>query len=206
MTSEWAGNVPIEPIQDRAQKKRNELLDAGKQLFTQNGYHNVTSKQIAALAGVSIGTFYRYFSDKRQLLIVLLEDHLRHLMPKNPSWLQQDTEQGITNVIYEFHSILQSLPFWNAIKQLSVNDAELKEVVQQVHAILHSKIIENLQEARQLGFVWNDIDLTTAAWTVLAIVEQAEEYPALSQLEEGRQQLAKLIIRMIGPLGTENLL
>jgi AcrR family transcriptional regulator len=62
-----------EPRQRRSQETREKLLRAAEQLFEKRGYEEVTSHDIAAAAGVAIGSFYAYFADKEQLLFVLLE-------------------------------------------------------------------------------------------------------------------------------------
>ncbi|MDV2687606.1 helix-turn-helix domain-containing protein, partial [Alkalihalophilus lindianensis] len=57
-----AGEFPFIPRQERAQQKRNALLESGRILFVSKGYEHTTAKEIAAHAGVATGTFYRYFS------------------------------------------------------------------------------------------------------------------------------------------------
>src|SRR3954453_1910288 len=84
------GEFPFVPKQERAQQKRNALIQSGQALFHAKGYEHTTAKEIAAHAGVATGTFYRYFSDKRQLLMSLLEDKLDKLLPPEPSWISSD--------------------------------------------------------------------------------------------------------------------
>jgi len=51
-------------------------MDAAVALFSEKGIHKTTSKDIASRAGVSIGSFYAYFTDKRALLLEALEGYL----------------------------------------------------------------------------------------------------------------------------------
>lgn len=44
-----------------------EILDAALELFTANGFHNVTMNQIAEKAEFSIGTLYNFFKNKEDL-------------------------------------------------------------------------------------------------------------------------------------------
>jgi AcrR family transcriptional regulator len=48
----------------------------GKDLFSTRGYHNVTADEIARGAGVSVGSFYAYFADKRELFLAIVDDYL----------------------------------------------------------------------------------------------------------------------------------
>jgi AcrR family transcriptional regulator len=55
------------------------LTQAAFDLFAENGYESTTVAQIAARAGVTERTFFRYFADKREVLFAggrMLEDSL----------------------------------------------------------------------------------------------------------------------------------
>ena len=53
------------PKQKRADEKKTRILEAALHLFATRGYHATNAKSIAARAGVAIGSFYRYFRDKK---------------------------------------------------------------------------------------------------------------------------------------------
>ena len=52
---------------ERGETTRQQLLDAATAVFSELGYAGATTKQIARAAGVSEGTIYRHFTDKREL-------------------------------------------------------------------------------------------------------------------------------------------
>lgn len=64
------------PRQQRSIQTRKRIARAAFSLFAQKGIHGTNSKEIAAKAGVSIGSFYAYFKDKKQLLLEILDDTL----------------------------------------------------------------------------------------------------------------------------------
>jgi len=51
----------------KSQEKRERILQAAIQSFSENGYSNATIKQIAKDAGVSFGTVFTYFENKGDL-------------------------------------------------------------------------------------------------------------------------------------------
>ncbi|KUY96118.1 MULTISPECIES: TetR/AcrR family transcriptional regulator [unclassified Burkholderia] len=55
------------PRQSRAQATSDALQQAFVQLLLERGYAKATIREIAAVAGVSVGTFYEYFGDKQSL-------------------------------------------------------------------------------------------------------------------------------------------
>lgn len=65
------------PKQKRSIDKKSKVMSAAMTLVSQKGIHNTNSKEIAAKAGVAIGTFYSYFPNKKQLLIELLDVYLK---------------------------------------------------------------------------------------------------------------------------------
>ncbi|MFA6811349.1 MAG: TetR/AcrR family transcriptional regulator [Desulfoplanes sp.] len=52
---------------------RTAILDAALDLFSEHGFHSSPISQIATLAGVGVGSIYRYFSDKDALIHALYE-------------------------------------------------------------------------------------------------------------------------------------
>jgi AcrR family transcriptional regulator len=55
--------------QKRSHATYDALLDASASVFADKGFDATQTPDIARRAGVSVGTFYRYFADKRQAFI-----------------------------------------------------------------------------------------------------------------------------------------
>ncbi|MBC2714060.1 MAG: TetR/AcrR family transcriptional regulator [Desulfobacteraceae bacterium] len=64
------------PKQQRSIQTKKRIVNAGFHLYAQKGIHGTNSKEIAEKAGVSIGSFYSYFKNKKTLLLEILEDFL----------------------------------------------------------------------------------------------------------------------------------
>ena len=60
------------PIQARSQKTRENLLKAALVMYERKGYHKTTVDDIAAEAGVSTGIAYRYFRNKKDMLLSVI--------------------------------------------------------------------------------------------------------------------------------------
>lgn len=58
--------------QERSRRSYQALLDAAAELFAQHGYDAVGTPEIAQKAGVSVGTFYRYFDDKHEVYLEIM--------------------------------------------------------------------------------------------------------------------------------------
>jgi AcrR family transcriptional regulator len=79
------------PVGRREQHKiatRRAIEDAARRLFDAHGYQNVTVREIAAAAGVTERTFFRYFGDKAELIVddvLAWLPALRHLVRSQPA-------------------------------------------------------------------------------------------------------------------------
>ena len=60
------------PQRDKAVRTRQRLLEATLAQTAACGYHNITVDKIAAAAGVSTGSAYRYFRNKKEMLLAAL--------------------------------------------------------------------------------------------------------------------------------------
>lgn len=69
-----------QPQQERSIEKKNKIINAGYQLFSEVGYYGTNTAEIAKRAGVSTGIVYGYFSDKRDILICVLEIYLDNVI------------------------------------------------------------------------------------------------------------------------------
>jgi AcrR family transcriptional regulator len=67
-----------QPKRKDAARNRQRILDAAKELFAERGL-SVTLHDIAARAGVGVGTIYRHFPEKKPLIDAVFEEHLAEL-------------------------------------------------------------------------------------------------------------------------------
>lgn len=193
------GSFPFVPKQERAQQKRDALLDSGYTLFISRGYEQTTAKEIASHAEVATGTFYRYFSDKRQLLMSLLEDKIDRLMPPEPTWLSGDPESLLASNLEAYDKRLKDLGLQRVLNELLLKDLELTEVLAAARKKIYSRILTGLTQAEEKGLTWKDLDLDTITWSIMVLVENAPEKAVQSGKQLDYRELSKIICRMVFP-------
>jgi AcrR family transcriptional regulator len=62
--------------QERARKTFEALIEAASRLFGERGFDATQTPDIAAAAGVSVGSFYRYFNDKKEIYLEITRREL----------------------------------------------------------------------------------------------------------------------------------
>lgn len=193
------GEFPFVPKQERAQQKRNSLLESGHALFISKGYEQTTAKEIAAHAGVATGTFYRYFSDKRQLLMSLLEDQIEKLIMPEPQWKTSDPVSLIASLL-EAHEIrLNELGLHRVLPELLPKDSELAEVLMTARRKIHTKILSGLKKACDQGLTWTDLDMDTVTWSIMVLAENVLEKKDRWGVQADYREVAKVICRIVFP-------
>jgi AcrR family transcriptional regulator len=60
--------------------RREEILQAAKELFLEEGYDHTTIRRIADRVGISAPALYLYFEDKEALMLALCDQTFGHLM------------------------------------------------------------------------------------------------------------------------------
>jgi AcrR family transcriptional regulator len=64
------------PVQARSQTTVQAIFDAAIQVLLSDGISALTTTRVAERAGVSVGTLYQYFPNRRALLAAVFEQHL----------------------------------------------------------------------------------------------------------------------------------
>ncbi|AXE25758.1 TetR/AcrR family transcriptional regulator [Streptomyces globosus] len=64
------------PVQQRSADRLARILEACAELLGESGYENLSTRAVAARAGVPIGSVYRFFGNKRAMAIALAHRNL----------------------------------------------------------------------------------------------------------------------------------
>lgn len=95
------------PVQARSAKRRAEILDAAREVIAEKGHERFTTSDITERAGCSIGTFYRYFEDRVDVLDAIYPNRQTTLEPSGATAadLQEAAERA--------HSVLIDVSLQN---------------------------------------------------------------------------------------------
>ncbi|MFE9423769.1 TetR family transcriptional regulator [Kitasatospora sp. NPDC006697] len=107
------------PVQQRSQLRLERLLDACAELLDQGGAAGLTTKEVAARAGVPIGTLYQFFTGKQSLLAALARRNLGSYLARLTRRLDAESPRDIGGfvdlAVEEFVAMKRAVPGFAAL-------------------------------------------------------------------------------------------
>jgi AcrR family transcriptional regulator len=108
------------PIQRRSTQRVDRMLDVCARLLDEVGYEALTTKAIAEQAGISIGSVYQYFPDKRSMVRSLavryLDEFLQRLGERLADPPLHTWRQLVEGMLAVYAEMLDGTPGFRAIR------------------------------------------------------------------------------------------
>lgn len=167
--------LPRTPQQARSREKRAELLKSAERLFVERGYAATTADDIARAARVSVGTFYNYFRNKRQILLALalrrLSDIFTHLRLAHMDLAHGDHHAAIRAAVASVVASEPSQGLRVVWQQLMSLEPELAPYQATVRRYALNLIEERLRSACESGDAWPDLDIEGTALAIFSLLD-----------------------------------
>jgi AcrR family transcriptional regulator len=159
------------PLRRDAERNRQRILGAARKLFAERGL-GVSLDEIARHAGVGVGTVYRRFPDKEQLIDALFEDRLGEILEAaNDSLEMTDAWEGLA------HFLQRSMELQvedRALKELLLSTSTAHARIEQGRQHIQPIVEAVLSRAQQAGAVRDDIGVSDLLLLQHAVGEAAE--------------------------------
>jgi AcrR family transcriptional regulator len=121
--------------QERSRRSYQALLEAAAELFAQHGYDSVGTPEIAQKAGVSVGTFYRYFDDKHEVYLEIMRRSMKSAYSNTIESLTPERFVGLARreTIYQgvgvlLDHVLSHPQLTRSFMEMSLRDAQVAEL------------------------------------------------------------------------------
>jgi AcrR family transcriptional regulator len=140
---------PIDFKEQMTEVRRNQILGGAAEVFSEKGYHQATTKEIAKAAGVSEGTIYNYFKNKRDLLVAMVNvigmQSVRNIFIEHAT---DDPHQYLSKILKDRYVLAQHSGNRMApIIAEMLTDQEVRETVYKRIVIPISKFLEDFIQA-----------------------------------------------------------
>jgi AcrR family transcriptional regulator len=188
-------------LSNRGAATRARLLEAAERCFAELGYHDASVVKITEAAGVAQGTFYLYFSSKKDVFDELVRDlnrRVRHAMKEASARGKTRLESELLGFAAYFRFTSEHNALYRIIRQAEFVSPEMLRFH---YERLSEGYVEALREARDGGEV-GEIDPDVTAWALMGMGEllgmrwvlwggRRELPPAVSR------ELARIIARVL---------
>jgi AcrR family transcriptional regulator len=187
------------PIQRRARQTVEAILDAVIRILKREGFDAVTTNRIAEVAGVSIGSLYQYFPDKRSIFAALHRRHVEEIDRRIQTTL-------IENAAASLDALIRALV--DAMIDAHASDPELHDLLmtevphradgtEDFAVRLHGAF--RLAIASRTHEVARDRDLDTAAFVVSHMVDglchgAAIKRPSSLSLADAKEEISGAVL------------
>lgn len=148
---------PSRPLRRDAEENRRRLLEAAREVFAEAGFE-ATMDQIAARAGVGVGTAYRRFANKEELIGALFSDRIAELEGViDRALAEPDAWRGIVAYV-EGSVALQACD--RGLKELVFSSQRHREFVEEARGRLKPRVDELVERAHAAGALRPGIEAT----------------------------------------------
>jgi AcrR family transcriptional regulator len=196
-----------EPQQRRSRATRAKLLQAAEALFARAGFEPTTSTAIAARAGVSIGTFYLHFPDKRAAFLAVFErlrqQGLHELgvalapLPATPDEFRTRLREIVDGV---FTRQGRHAGFRRTLLDRLSKDPQVAARHREAHAALRDLLVRTIRAGQRRGVI-RPLDAEAVAVVVQIVVEHlASQAIAYKSLPLPAERVRPIIIDMLSRL------
>jgi AcrR family transcriptional regulator len=145
--------TPDRPLRKDAERNRQRIIDAARELFAEQGL-GVTLNDVAHHAGVGVGTVYRRFPEKSQLVEELFEQQTAQLIALAEEALADpDAWRGLTGFL---RRNLEMQACDRAFRQIVLDTPEGAERVGRVRDRMFPLAAKLVQRAKDAGALRED--------------------------------------------------
>jgi AcrR family transcriptional regulator len=141
----------------RPAQRPAEILDAAAQVFARRGYDRATTKEIAAAAGVSEGTLYRYFENKKGILLALFKDFIDKALADVAHLPAGSFEEWVAHTVASQIRMAHERPFTIMILQQAITDPDVGRAFVEMNTRLRQEVTRQMAKLEATGAL-RDID------------------------------------------------
>ena len=176
--------------------KKEQIIEAARNLFHQFGFQKVSMDEIAKEAGVTKKTIYMYFSSKEELLKYFIQEEITNMeeIVEEVEANNTDPFEAVNQAIYKILQYRKHQDFLNIIAKEAewLRNPVIIESLNLIDNKIQNYIRTKLQSAKEKGFIeYKDLDVTTFLIYKMYIALIIEWNPKDKELNE--QMIAETI-------------
>lgn len=197
---------------NQSNDKKNNIINAAIEIFSQKGYEKGTVAEIAAKADIAKGSFYHYYNSKEEIIYDLFAMYLENYISNWKNIIAQDyapdkkvkllieqtfedlmnmeNEDNLTNMVLIFE--IMFMLFRKSLK--NSNNNEIDKIFEKYYDIL----LPVYHEGQQQGLFRKNIEPKYAAYLIFGMIDGFSLHFIIQKnkydLEKSKKYLTDLIL------------
>jgi AcrR family transcriptional regulator len=185
--------MPLDTFYNLTDEKKNRILKASIKEFAKNSFFKTSMQSIAKRAGISKGSMYQYFKDKKELYVYIF----KYAMEKKFSYLDPIIERSKTESFYKIFEEMLYLgtkfgidhpdlyDMSNNLNELYTSSNRIaKEIVGEINQMISVEgvklytrfVYESIDRAIANGEIRNDIDKQLIYFFIDRVIQTFGQY------------------------------
>jgi AcrR family transcriptional regulator len=185
-------------LTERQAARRDWIVQAATELASEGGYDAVQMREVSARANVALGTLYRYFSSKDQLLVAVMGRWAKELQAQieaRPPRGQTPADR-VTEVLRRAARALQEAPeltasLVTAMSSMSSDDPPALAATREVYDTVTALIRGALRPGEELG---NDVIRVLAMVWFAALFARVRGWEDPRQMGDDLENAVRLLV------------
>ena len=162
------------PLGPKAQRTRRAIIDAAVELFTTDGWRRTTVADVAARAGVSLGTVYQYFRDRSEIATAIVHADVADMLRRtDTTWRASEGGPGLHRILRNFvEAYVDAGPRMRVWEEVVHVEDDMAALRRELGRLFTAAVAVELTNASAAGLIAADLDPDLTARALTAMVDR----------------------------------
>lgn len=191
-----------EKVRLKMEEKKKQILNCAVELFAQKGYVNTPVRDIIDASGYGTSTFYRYFTDKEDLLKSLLADFLDQIISEVKDYFNRE-QDAYTRFVESKRLVMEIFAANPRLSEIYVRVGGISPAVDQCLKDFDDRYLWFVEQNIRFGVTkgyFKDMDIKPICHSILAIIKYAL-YKWLVLKDLTREEMIEMVVSFLQSLG-----
>ncbi|EJW0397140.1 DNA-binding transcriptional regulator UidR [Escherichia coli] len=162
----------MDNMRTEAQPTRTRILNAAREIFSENGFHSASMKAICKSCAISPGTLYHHFISKEALIqAIILQDQERALARFRDDYM-------VESIVSLTHEAFGQRALVVEIMAEGMRNPQVAAMLKNKHMTITEFVAQRMRDAQQKGEISPDINTSMTSRLLLDLT-----YGVLADIE-----------------------
>ena len=166
--------------------KRELILKTGKELFWKFGFKRVTIEEVCKEAGISKMTFYKFFTNKIDLVKTIMNDILQESLSKYKKIMASEIPypEKVVALIHLKSEQVETMSSEFFRDYVQADDPEMISYLQQLSGESMQMFTDDFRKAQENGDIRKDLKIEFIMYIMNHLVEMAQNDALINMYDE----------------------